>query len=534
MVTPSRLVGWPIRVGWVMRKPNAFFAAILASTALVACASQPLGVPFQSNGSQHRGSASSPIQHVVILIQENRSFDNLFATFPGANGATYGCARTSFRLRSRAPERTLRGFASYDCPSGDQVIPLHASKLTMGSDLQHCHAAFVTDYDGGNMDGFYLEGKGVCTGHMPPPAKTLPYQYVSESYIKPYWEIAKEWVLGDETFQTQGSSSFTAHQDLIRGNTCIEACGAPSASTESLVDTPSTVPWGCNANKTVRTSIINIYGVVQAHKGPFPCSNAFPNYSSSPGYETLRDELDGAGISWKYYTPCFKSEERDCTKPNKQCEREQHPGNCDATTLNAFDVIYPVWSGPEWGTNVSWPETNIFADVSGGALPAVSWVIPSDADNDHPGESVDKGPEWVASVVNAIGKSSYWDSSVIIVVWDDWGGFYDNAAPKQFTDVSGGLGFRVPMLVISPYAIAGSGSKGGYISHTKYEFGSILKYIEHNWGLGSLGTSDARATSIGDVFNYGQTPRAFTPIRSTYNAQYFVGQPHTPQRGDPE
>jgi phospholipase C len=204
-------------------------------------------------------------------------------------------------------------------------------------------------------------------------------------------------------------------------------------------------------------------------------------------------------------------------------------------TLAGSATCGPTTSpGPEWGTNVSWPETNIFTDITDAKLPAVSWVIPSDENNDHPGEKTDKGPQWVASVVNAIGQSQYWSSSVIIVVWDDWGGLYDHVPPKQFTDVSGGLGFRVPMLVLSPYALAGKGSQGGYVGKTQYEFGSILLYIEQNWGLPSLGTTDARATSIANLFNYDQSPRSFTVIPSSENAQYFINQPHTPQRGDPE
>jgi phospholipase C len=489
------------------------------------------GLPFAKH---HTGS--SPIQHIILVVQENRSFDNLFATFPGANGANYGCAKTSASQVRWAARQVHRASGSITCPSGDKVIKLAAHKLLMGYDLQHCHAAFETDYDGGNMDGFYLEGKGACLNATPAPSATAPYQYVEESQIKPYWDIAKAWVLADEMFQTQGSGSFTAHQDLIRGNTCIQACSSPSppADSESLVDNPDYWPWGCDASKSTVTSIINIYGVEEPKKGPFPCSNDFPNYGSSPGYETLRDLLDAAGVSWKYYTPCFSSKpsvQPGCT-PSNGCTHGEVKGNCDGSLLNAFDVIYPVRYGSEWGTNVSWPETNIFSDITNGALPAVSWVIPTDADNDHPSEKTDKGPEWVASVVNAIGQSSYWSSSVIIVLWDDWGGFYDNAVPEQFSDVNGGLGFRVPMMAISPYAIAGSGSKGGYISHTQYEFGSILKYIEQNWNLGTLGTTDARATSIANVFNYSQTPRSFTVIPTAENAQYFINQPHTVQHGD--
>ena len=128
----------------------------------------------------------------------------------------------------------------------------------------------------------------------------------------------------------------------------------------------------------------------------------------------------------------------DGCAPNKSCP------DCAGDLLNAFDVIASVRYGPEWNTNFGMPATNIFDDITGGTLPAVSWVIPEDNEDDHPGERVDKGPSWVASVVNALGESSYWDSTAIFIVWDDWGGFYDNAVPQQFNDNLGGLGFRVP------------------------------------------------------------------------------------------
>jgi phospholipase C len=470
------------------------------------------GMPFA-----RPGSGSSPIQHVVLIVQENRSFDNLFAKFPGANGATRGKEKLS---------------------GGDKWVTLKATSLVIGYDLQHCHKAFETDYDGGLMDGFNLEGKGACP--QAPPAGKAPYQYVKPSEIAPYWDIAKQWILADNMFQTQGSGSFTAHQDLIRGGTCIDACPSPSVSPspseESLVDNPTYWPWGCDASPSVVTYTIDIEGAVKEN-GPKPCSSAFPNGPAS--YPTMRDLLDNADVSWKYYTPCFSTKDQKGCSPSTDCDGGVH--QCDADLLDAFDVIYPVRYGSEWGTNVSWPETNIFSDITNNALPAVSWVIPEDDENDHPDQDCqegsktklcDNGPAWVASVVNAVGESKYWKSSVIIVVWDDWGGFYDHVAPP-FQDQYGGLGFRVPMLLLSPYAIAGKG-KGGRIAHTQYEFGSILKYIEQNWNLPSLGTSDARATSIGNVLDYAQSARSFTTIPSSETAQYFIDQPHVVQRGDPQ
>ena len=151
------------------------------------------------------------------------------------------------------------------------------------------------------------------------------------------------------------------------------------------------------------------------------------------------------------------------------------------------------------------PETNFFADVSKGTLPAVSWVSPSDENSDHAGfGKADKGPAWVASVVNAIGGSQYWNSTAVIVLWEDWGGWYDHVPPPQLDYA--GLGIRVPMIVISPYA------KAGYVSHTQYEFGSVVKFVEDLWSMHRLGTSDVRAASMDDVFDFSAKPRKFVKI----------------------
>ena len=139
----------------------------------------------------------------------------------------------------------------------------------------------------------------------------------------------------------------------------------------------------------------------------------------------------------------------------------------------------------------------------------------------------------MASVVNAVGKSQYWNSCAIIVVWDDWGGFYDHKKPPFF-DNWGGLGFRVPMLIVSPYARMTSSSQPGYISHTQYEFGSILKFIENVFNLGRLGTTDTRANSIGDSFDFSQPPRTFIAIPSSRDRTYFEHQKPSYQPVDSE
>ena len=136
------------------------------------------------------------------------------------------------------------------------------------------------------------------------------------------------------------------------------------------------------------------------------------------------------------------------------------------------------------------PQPNIFTDISNKKLPAVSWITPNGVNSDHPATGSDTGPSWVASIVNAVGKSPYWDSTAVVILWDDWGGFYDHVAPPEPRDWQGGPGFRVPMLIVSPYVKP-------HVEHTEYEFGSVLRFIEDNWSLGTLGKNDANSRSIG-------------------------------------
>jgi phospholipase C len=395
------------------------------------------------------------IQHIVIVIQENRSFDNLFATYPGADGTTHA---------------TLHDGRPFE---------LTKSPLVIKKDLNHMHSGFVTEYDNGKMDGFDQIGFG-ATG-TEGAAGTFPLRYVDPEQIRPYWAMARNYALADHMFQTQGSGSFTAHQELIAAGTAI-------GPTKSLIDSPSKGPWGCDAPPQTVTSYIDATGQYFFNKGPFPCLT----------YPTLKDRLDPKGLSWKYYTPPLLV-----------------PGS-SGFLWNAFDAIRNVRYGPDWHQDDVSPETAIFDDISANELPAVSWVIPSAPNSDHP-YATDNGPEWVASIVNAIGKSQAWQTTAIIVVWDDWGGLFDHVAPPQL-DYQG-LGFRVPMIVISPYA-----KSVGYISHTQYEFGSIVRFVEDNWQLGRLAATDVRANSIADMFDFNNPPRAFVPIPSAHSPSFFKGQ----------
>ncbi len=417
-------------------------SAVIA--ALAACSAGSSRVetsilPAAAPAARPNSSPGQYIKHVVIVMQTNRSFDNLFATFPGADGATTGKMH------------------------GGQTIALKAGDLYSPKLFQNSREASIADYDGGAMDGF----SQVYVDRAPCP--TCAYQYVKPAQIQPYWTMAKRYVLADRMFPTENSGDFSAHQDLIRGSSAMD-------SHKSLIDFPTHGPWGCDAQKGTQTPLITQSNQYIAG-GPAPCLS----------YATLRDLLDAKKVSWKYYAPPLFT------------------GGLSGAYWNAFDAIAAVRYGPEWTTNVSSPETNVLTDISKGTLGAVSWVSPNDQDSDHAGfGKSDTGPKWVAQVVNAVGKSKYWNSTAIVVLWEDWGGWYDHVPPPQLDYA--GLGIRVPMIVISPYA------KTSYVSHTQYEFGSVVSFVEDVWALGRLGTTDTRATSIGDVFDFTQKPRKFAVI----------------------
>jgi len=185
--------------------------------------------------------------------------------------------------------------------------------------------------------------------------------------------------------------------------------------------------------------------------------------------------------------------------------------------------------GADWTNHVILKQTQILTDITNNQLPDVSWVIPNGQESDHAGYNPgNEGPSWVASVVNAIGSSSYWANTAIFITWDDWGGWYDHVPPPQVLvncaqwGCGYVYGFRVPLIVVSPYA------KAQYISKQQHDFGSILKFIETTFSLPSLGNADAAADDFSDCFDYSQTPLQFQTINSALNAQFFLNDKTPP------
>jgi phospholipase C len=298
--------------------------------------------------------------------------------------------------------------------------------------------------------------------------------------------MASRYVLADHMFPPMFGGSFTAHLDLISGNTDL-------SPTTSEVDWPDAMPWGCDAPKGTTSSLLTSADVYNGGAGPFPCFTQF---------HTMADTLDAAKISWKYYAPAVNG------------------GDAGGLVWTEFSAIKSVRYGPDWSKVVSPPAT-VLTDAASGNLPQMTWVIPDYKDSDHSAADSDTGPSWVAAVVNAIGQGPDWNTTAIVVVWDDWGGWHDHLAPAQLDWK--GLGIRVPCIIISPYA------RKGYVDHTQYEFSSILKLAEETFNLpvvgpASFGYTDTRATSIVDAFDFTQKPLPFIKIQAKYPPSHFANE----------
>ena len=443
-----------------------------------------------SNGPQSLTLTTAAVfQHIVVIFQENRTPDNLF----------------------QDPVLISRGadIASSGLNSAGQTIPLSPIDLgTTGSspqnyDLSHANAAFASMYDGGKMDGANLIPCSPAA-NCPPKAHPNPqYMYVKPADVQPYFALAEQYTFGDRMFQTNEGPSFPAHQFIISGTS------APTTGSNLFAaENPALSPAGCIAALTNSVKMIDPTGSESIPAPQYPCFD----------HPTLTDLLNTKGVTWRYYAPSAGS---IWTGP----DAIQHI--CQQQTVNGTLTC----TGPDWTNNVIIPQSQVLVDIANGQLPQVSWIIPNGLSSDHAVANDGSGPSWVSAIVNAIGNSPYWANTAIIITWDDWGGWYDHVAPKVINDgVSWGsgyvYGFRVPLIVVSPYA------KTAYISHATHDFGSILKFIESTYNLPSLGYADTPADDLSDCFNLTHTPVTFQTIPAALKAAYFINDKRPPTDPD--
>ena len=310
--------------------------------------------------------------------------------------------------------------------------------------------------------------------------------YVNPSDVQPYFALAEQYTFGDRMFQTNQGPSFPAHQFIISGTSAPTSTSNLFAAENPVGVVKAGNNAGCTAPQAETVRMID------------PSGNEFQKFYPCFDHLTLADFLDYRGISWRYYAPSAGS---IWTGPN---------------------AIQHLRFGRDWSKVVLKP-AQILTDISSGQLANVSWVIPNGRSSDHPVGTDGSGPSWVASIVNAIGNSQYWDNTVILITWDDWGGWYDHVPPTIINSYE--YGFRVPLIVVSAFA------KQGYISHVTHDFGSILRFIEEVYHLPSLGHADALADDLSDCFDFHRHNR-FQQIPVRYGAKYFLNDRRPPTDPD--
>jgi phospholipase C len=423
------------------------------------------------------GIGASKIKHVVFILEENRSFDNVFGGLDAA-GKPFPGANTASHVTSGAP------VPMDHLGNVVQLVSRPLGALPGGApqcyNPGHEHVWQQTAIDGGKMDGFDLIPLPPvpCPSALPSPAPTdWNYQTLRYSDVKPYWSMAETYALSDNHFETISSGSFSEH--LI----------AASGNNNRIIDNPTTRPWGCdNPNGATQTpEYIEAGGGIGLDyipNGPFPCFS----------WPTFADVMTKYGKSWLYYAP----------------------GNQDFgyewSILNAFnqDRYGPAWS------NVISPNVQFINDVAAGKLAQFTWIVPTLATSDHPRSGTNEGPSYVTSLVNAVGASQFWSTTAVFIMWDDWGGMYDHVPPPK-TSIGPGYGARTGFIAVSPYA------KRGYVSHTFIDTASVLKFAEEILNIPSMGgyDTDSQTGDLTDMFDFTQAP---TPFLGPFKTQYTKAQ----------
>jgi phospholipase C len=334
--------------------------------------------------------------------------------------------------------------------SNGTVIPLAHASDPYVHDIGHDWWSGVEVIDGGKMDLYDLNYSGNVQGDLE------AYTQMHQQDLPNYWTYAQDFVLADNMFSSQHGPSLPNHIYSI------------AADSGKMISVPNGSPgksdsWGCDTPENLVVQFLQSDGTITT--GP-PCIDV----------QTLGDILDTYGVTWKYYASNYGV-------PGYQ--------------WNAYNDIHHIRYGPDWTKNIE--DNNKFDDDAlKGKLPTVSWLVAPNEKMEHPPTSTCYGENWTVDAINAIMQGPDWKSTAIFLTWDDFGGLYDHVAPQQYDQF--GLGPRVPMIIISPY------SKPGYISHTQYEFSSVLKFIEKRFNLPSLTERDAQAHDMFDSFDFKQNP----------------------------
>ncbi len=489
---------------------KAYFWIIIAAIVLLAAgAAAYLILSSRSQSGVAAETGIHKIKHIVIIMQENRSFDSYFGTFPGANGIP---------MKDGQPAACVPDPANGGC-----VRPYHDSN-DRNAGGPHTQASATADIDGGKMDGFVGQAEMArrnCAENDPTCAAGVQSDvmgYHTGQEIPNYWTYAKDFVLQDRLFESNASWSLPSHLFMVSewsarcsqsGNpqSCVNALENPgtppdhlggvagniikqclsgnSAACQTALTrigiTPdmarqleSIVRQNCGRGQNAAKDIQQCVDKLRSVNIPLRLKNrltAAANRLKPPVYAwtDITYLLHKHNVSWGYYV--FNGTEPDCENDGDM--------TCKAVPQNAktpgiwnplpyFDTV------KEDGQLGNIQSLNNFYDAArNGTLPAVSWIDPTGAVSEHPPALVSAGQSYVTDLINTIMKSPDWDSTAIFLSWDDWGGFYDHVAPPMVDE--NGYGLRVPGIVISPYA------RKGYIDHQTLSHDAYVKFIEDDF-----------------------------------------------------
>ncbi len=523
--TPTA-ISRPAARRWGLAAAAAF---LLAAASLAGCTSQPPATP----GPTASGNGIGKIRHVVVIMQENRSFDSYFGTYPGADGIP--ARNGQFTVCVPDPR-------SHGCDK-----PYHDPSLVNGG-AGHNMSEGVADIDGGKMDGFVTTAEGQpsrgCSATNPPTPACLPTStpdvmgYHDAREIPNYWTYAHDFVLQDHMFEPVDSWSLPSHLYLVSG----WSASCTSTSPDSCVNDPAQ-----GAGAAGRLTLSNLpaafrsclaaHGVTKVTRKSATKPKVIAAATACLGYLTPaeRQQLLGNGgearqlglYSWTDLTYLLHKH----GVPWAYYVQSGIQPDCDDNPDETAAGCAPVAQGA--GTPSIWNPLPDFTDVKQdgqlgdiknlssfytaaeqGTLPAVSWIAPTQANSDHPPANIATGQAYVTNLINTIMRGPDWDSTAIFLAWDDWGGFYDHVVPPAVDQ--NGYGLRVPALVISPYA------KQGYIDYQTLSFDAYNKFIEDDFLGGAAlnpktdGRPDPRPdvredeNILGDLaseFDFSQPPR---------------------------
>jgi len=374
---------------------------------------------------------NTPIEHFVVLMQENHTFDNYFGTYPGADGI---------------PEGVCMPVDPFDATNTECIEPFHIGERA-SEDLDHSLGTFRSQYNEGQMNGF------VYALYERNQNGAAAMAYYDDTELPYYWNLADEYVLFDKFFTSDHGGSFGNH----------------------------------------------VYWVAAQQGGSRVDQQGFPDLM------TIFDRLEEKGISWKFYVQNY-----DATINFRTAHLIT--GNRGSQVIWVPLLNIPRFlDDPELSSHIV-DLNEYYVDLENETLPAVAYIVPSGA-SEHPPGSVRSGQKFVKSLIQALMRSYAWDHSAFLLVYDDWGGWYDHVLPPQVDEF--GYGFRVPAIMVGPYV------RRAQIDSTVLDFTSILKFIEDNWELDPLTERDASANSLASAFDFSQEPReaVFIPFERVVHVE---------------